>query len=192
MSMWGDGGHYGAWADYLERWTESGQRPSERPPALDRGDFDSATWARLMLRIQDALNTKLQRWSDALVRHMGEARDEFTWGRALSQAREGLRSIIGLGLLPELPEEIRDQLRKQIEGTISSTQQTLEDDAQRDLRGPYANDAEIRLRQLHANPLNTAISTANTIGSATEPLIPPPGLPGGGRRRQIIIDRTGN
>jgi hypothetical protein len=95
-------------------------------------------------------------------------------------------------LLSELPQEIRDQLRKQIEGVISSTQQTLEDAAQRDLRGPYARDAEVRLRQLHANPLSGAISTANTIGVVTEAAPPQPGLPGGGRRRQILIDRTGN
>lgn len=188
--MWGYGGAYSDWADFLERWAVAEQMLTDRPPALDPDDFDGPTWTRLMLRIQDAVNTKLGRWSDALVRQLGEATDEFSWGRALAQSRVGLRTILGLASMPELPTEVRDRLRAQFDGTIRATQTTLEDSAQRDLRGPRARDAEMRLRQLRQNPLTGALSPVRVEPGQTYPALAP--APGSGRRRTIIIDSDGD
>lgn len=199
MSMWGHGGLYGDWCDYLQRWATALRALDERPPALAREDFDSDTWVRLMVRIQDAVNVRLSRWSDGLLRHLGEARDEFSWGRALSQARDGLRTILALCDLDELPSEVRDSLSAQIKGVITSSQQQLEDDAQRDLRGSNARDAEMRLRQLRRNPLTAALiaqpaTFASAFGQTTAQAFGPlPGAPeGSGRKRQILIDPVGD
>ena len=120
MSLWGHGGSYSDWADFLDRWAVADRPLPDRPPALAVDDFDGPTWTRLMLRIQDAVNTRLGRWSDSLVRQLNEAADEFSWGRALTNARVGLRTLLELSSMPELTPDIRDHLRKQIEGVITS------------------------------------------------------------------------
>jgi hypothetical protein len=190
--MWGYGGAYSDWGDFLERWAFANQPLADRPPALDPEDFDGPTWTRLMTRIQDAVNTRLGRWSDSLVRQLNEATDEFSWGRALTHARVGLRTLLGLASMPELPKEVRDRLGAQLEGAITATQKTLEDAAHRDLRGPQARDAEMRLRQLRQNPLSGAFNPG--LAESVPPNFPvsTPPASGGGRRRAIIIDREGD
>lgn len=189
MSMWGYGGAYSDWGDFLERWAVADQPLAERPPALHSEDFDGPTWTRLTTRIQDALNMKLGRWGEALRRQLNEATDEFSWGRALTQARVGLRTLLGLASMTELPIEVRERLRTQLEGSIRATQKTLEDAAQRDLRGPQARDAEMRLRQLRQNPLTAALVPIHT--DLVHPSRPAADATrsSGGRRRAIIIDQ---
>jgi hypothetical protein len=189
--MWGYGGAYSDWGDFLERWAVADRPLTDRPPALDPEDFDGPTWTRLMTRIQDAVNTRLGRWGDALGRQLNEATDEFSWGRALTQARVGLRTLLGLASMTELPKEVRERLAAQLEGSIKATQKTLEDAAQRDLRGPQARDAEMRLRQLRQNPLTGALS-ADRVASdhPSFPAAAPPTASSG--RRAIIIDRQGD
>jgi len=200
--MWGHGGLYSDWANYLEQWGADSRPLPARPPALDERDFDPDTWTRLIMRVQEALNERLERWSKALVRHLAEAVDEFSWGRALAQSREGLRAVLEMCNSPGLPPGVVEALTNQVHGVIRTNQETLEADAARDLSGRTSRDAEMRLRQLRRNPLTAVLTEFSPPGAVAEAPVsttwgqPVPAEPTGGgppgSRRRIIIDRVDN
>jgi hypothetical protein len=159
-----------------------------------------------MMRIQQAINDRLERWSKMLSRHLADATDEFSWGRALSQSRDALRAILEFCSLPELPAEVRDALTHQVHGIVRSNQQTLEADASRELGGPGGRNAEMQLRQLRQNPLTAVIAEplpdrsagerSWSFGSSIHPQPTQGGISAtsasGPRRRQILIDSVGD
>lgn len=189
MQLWGDGGLYAAWCDYLDRWSTATRALDQHPPPLRPEDFESSTWERLLTRIQDAVSSRLDRWSATLVRSTSAAADAFTFGRALIQAREGLRLILALTELEELPELLANELRKQIAQVITSAQQQLLDQAQRaerlDVGG--SSGAGLQLGQIRSNPL-TAVLTERTLGADASPSPAQAPTPGGRRGRTIIFD----
>jgi len=108
--MWGGGGAYNAWADFLERWGAGERVDPAGLPCLNPADFKSDSWMRIVDRCTGALSDRLQRWGDAVNRAIAAARDEFGVAQALTQARDGLRAIRALPTHPGLPADLAARL----------------------------------------------------------------------------------
>jgi hypothetical protein len=158
--MWGDGGTYAQWAKFLEDWSDEKAGLDAIPNALEQADFAEHTWVRLLTRVQDSVQKRLDRWNAQLTRALAATSDEFTIGRALTQARGGCRAIRELCLQPGLPEELRTRLIAQIDQQIRSVQTSMEQQAM-DLRrsGDY-NASEMLLRVVRDNRLDV-VTTPN-------------------------------
>ncbi len=183
--LWGSGGAYQAWADHLERWAR-GERPDAgQLPVLAPADFSAETWQRLAVRLTGALSAVLQTWADALTAAVSaDGGDEFAAGRALAQARHGLRGIRALAGHPGLPADVRSQLVRLVDGQVRKAQQDLERMVRRDAAAATApHRIEARLRTLRENPL-TAVLTEDAgrqpdaAGWDYDPAAPP--------RRRIV------
>ncbi|MFI1763574.1 hypothetical protein ACH41H_16215 [Streptomyces sp. NPDC020800] len=164
--LWGDGGPYQAWVAFLRRWAAMEPVDPASLPALPEEQWDGDTWARLGEHLGAALGTRLTTWADHLVRALSVARDEFSYGRELAQARTGLHTIRALAAHPGLPEDLRTALTEIVDGQITQVQgqleQSLDDEAR---RGADPRLVERRRRTLRDNAL-----TATLAG-------PPPGMP---------------
>jgi hypothetical protein len=168
---------YPEWAEYLERWGR-GERPDDSGLSpLEQRDFAGDTWARLTNRLLEAMNQRLQAWQAALAKATdGVISDEFGYGRALQQGRDGVRPVLALATDPRLPEDLRARLTDLIENHLRQTQTRLEDHLrqQRD-RGDSARFVEMRLRTLRDNALTAVITEAHT--GAGPVAVPPAGTP---------------
>lgn len=139
---------YGAWADYLTAW-ERGDRPAD-PPALDPAYFHDDTWQRLVDRIVTAVNAGMTRWSEGLVHGAERATDEPSFARVLITSRVPLNRVRRLAGHPSLPPDLREQLTQQVETTIRSAQQQLEDECSR-LRSTSPRFADRRMQTIREN-----------------------------------------
>jgi hypothetical protein len=171
-------GGYAEWADYLAGWGDGGAPDGSALGPLDPKDFASDTWRRITDRFTDALSRRLGVWHKAFAKAAAHAAgDEFEYGRALQQGRDGLVPVLGLTGDPRLPEELRSGLTTLIENKIADMQQQLERDVDRLRdRGDSARVAEARLRTLRDNPL-TAVVTGVRAGVVDPHAVPPAGLP---------------
>ncbi|MFI9239199.1 hypothetical protein [Streptomyces sp. NPDC053079] len=154
--LWGGGGGaYDVWAGHLERWaTGAPDTEAAALPALRAEDFPPDAWERLMRRIGDALQTRLQSWADALTAALSACGDEFSAGKALAQARSGLHAVRALAAHPGLPEEVRAGLTDVVDRQI----RTLQHDQERDAREHHdPRRGEARLRTLRDNPLTAVV-----------------------------------
>ncbi|MFE4371322.1 hypothetical protein ACFRMN_24370 [Streptomyces sp. NPDC056835] len=159
-SLWAHGGTYETWAAFLTDWAAGGRSDGVGLPALRQEDFATDTWERLRLRLTDALSARLQRCADALGAALGEAADEFSVGRALAQARSGLRPVRALATHPGLPEDLRPRLLKMVDDATRSLQQDLERAVETMVsEGGDPRRVEARRRTLRDNPL-TAVTSA--------------------------------
>ena len=176
-------GAYDEWAAYLEAWGRGETPDGSALPALDPKDFAGDTWARLMGRLTDAIGARLESWQQALVRATNAAmRDEFEFGRALQQSRDGVHPIRALATDPRLPEQVRERLAETVDRQLEQMQQRLEEDTQRQRdRGDSARLVEARLRTLRDNAL-TAVTVQAKAELTTAVAPPPEGLP----RKRII------
>ncbi|MGH4020782.1 MAG: hypothetical protein ACRDT0_16465 [Pseudonocardiaceae bacterium] len=186
--MWSGGGTYNGWATFLERWGAGEATDSTHLPPLEPADFTGDTWERLVLRLTDAISRRLRSWADALTRAMAESTDEFTVGRALSQARSGLRAVRDLAQHPGLPQDLRDRLVDLVDRQVDSAQQSLEEQVDRmRSNGVDAQLVEARRRTIRDNPLTAVAATQQ----ATSPA-PTTGDwfvdPAGTGRRRVILD----
>ena len=179
--MWGHGGAYADWSKFLEVWSLTDSGVEAIPPVLEQADFPPDTWVRLLTRVQDAVQERLNRWNSQLTEALVAASDEFTIGRALTQSRAGLRAIRELCLQPGLPQDLRTRLIEQIDQQVRSLQTSLEQQA-RDLRmsgDPTAS--EMLLRALRDNSL--VVVTGTNAPSAVDW-----GPIGVTARRRVILD----
>lgn len=182
--MYGSGGHYRAWAEFLDRWQAGEQPEPGRLPQLGPEDFAGESWERLANRLTGALSRQLQSWADALTRAMAGARDEFGVARALGHARWGLRSIREVAGHPGLPEALREQLLAAVDRQVRSAQASLEAQVEQLRRdGVERRLVEARLRTLRDNPLTSAVPGASAPPGAawsSDPTAP--------RSRRVIVD----
>ncbi|MER7585246.1 hypothetical protein [Kitasatospora sp. NPDC097691] len=157
--LWSSGGTYRAWADFLERWARGGPEADAALPPLVLADFPADTRERIRVRITEALTRRLQGWSDALTAALNAAPDEFGAGRALAQARTGLRAVRALAEHPGLDEEFRAKLTDVLDAQIRRSQADLEHELGR-LAALDADPAwlEERRRTLRDNPLTAVIA----------------------------------
>lgn len=173
--LWGDGGPFQAWVGFLRRWAALEPVDPATLPALPEEQWDSDTWARLGEHIGAALGARLTAWADHLVRALNGARDEFSYGRELAQARTGLHTIRALAAHPGLPESLRTALTELVDQQITQVQgqleRSLEDEAR---RGADPRLVERRRRTLRDNAL-TATLTVRPAGDAWsyDPAAPP-------------------
>lgn len=171
------GGGYAEWAEYLAAWGGGADPDDSALPSLVHEDFAEDTLRRISDRFTGAINTRLEGWHNALMRATGPANhDEFEYGRALQQGRDGVLKILRLAADTRLTEQLRTELTAMVEGKITDIQAQLERDIERQRdRGDSARHVENRLRTLRTNPI-TAVITQHRTGAA--PLaIPPAGMP---------------
>ncbi|MFD5316850.1 hypothetical protein [Streptomyces sp. NPDC127098] len=182
--LWGRGGGYQAWADHLEQWARGARPDPDRLPALARDDFTAGTWARLANRLTEAISTSLQTWADGLTAAMSAETDEFAVGRALAQAREGLRGVRALAAHPGLPAELRERLLRLVDGQVARLQEELERDlARRPETATEPRWVEARLRTLRDNPLTAVLAEDTDRPSAAAGWTYDPAAP---TRRRVI------
>jgi hypothetical protein len=202
--MWLTGGTYHAWAVFLDRWTVGDAAGIDDLPRVDPSELNAETLVRLTDRIFSALATRLQTWADRMTRAMAAESDEFSVGRALTQARQGLQAIRALAAHPALPDDLRGQLSDLIDRQIEAAQDSLETDCGRlASSGVPARIVEARRRTIRDNRLTAVLadpSSATTAGnSAGSPTGSPTGStavggadwlgdPTAPRRRRVILD----
>lgn len=183
--MWLNGGTYQVWADFLDRWATGDDTGFDRLPPVSPDELNSETLVRLVDRVTTAMSTRLQDWADRLTRAMAAERGEFGAGRALTQARSGLRSVRRLADHPALPGDLRAQLGQLVDLQITSTQDQLEADLTRmAAAGRSVREIEARRRTVRDNRL-TAVLDEPASGAPGQSHWPEPAAPS---RRQIIIN----
>ncbi|MHB9859415.1 hypothetical protein [Streptomyces sp. YIM S03343] len=187
--LWGDGGAYQTWVGFLRAWAAFEPVDPEALPRLEQEQFEADTWVRLSTHVIAAFTARLARWSEGLVRALNEARDEFSFGRELAQARTGLRSVRALAAHPGLPESLRTELGKLIDEQIPRIQAQLEQSLEHEARrGANARFVEQRRRTLRDNALTAVLTTPPDPASA------PPAdpwasyTPGTPSRRRVLPD----
>jgi hypothetical protein len=180
------GGHYAAWAAFLDRWGAGENLDPAALPVLGPEDFQADSWQRLADRITAAVDTRMRAWGDRLTREMAAAPDEFTAGRAMNHARWSLTPIRDLAGSPALPEFVRTALTEMVETAIRDNQQQLDDDVDRLRRdGLPAAAIEARRRTIRDNPLTAVLHRANDhVHADAWAAADPMGTP----RRRVIVD----
>jgi hypothetical protein len=182
--MWGSGGAYREWAEFLERWAAGEAADPATLPALTPADFAGDSWARLTERITGALDRRLVAWGETLTRELAGARDEFAAARALNHARWGLPPIRALASAPAIPPELRDRLTGLVDSQIEAAQRQLDESAQRLRRDNVPRGAaEARLRTIRDNPLTVVTAGPHTTGAGWDagPVDRP--------RRRVLLER---
>ena len=167
--MWVRGGLYDEWAGFLDRWSHGDDAGADRLPAVDPALLRADTLDRLVQRITDALSVRLQNWADRLVADLAAAGDEFSQGRALAQARIGLRNIRLLAQHPGLPADLRTRLLEMVDQRVVSCQQSLEEQTTRDADLGNSSQIEARLRALRQNPLTAVMHEPTTPQAGPRP-----------------------
>lgn len=158
-AYWGHGGPYETWVEFLRRWAaEEPVAPGALPPLAD-DRFPAETWERLAEHLSRALDTRLTTWADRLVAALLAASDEFSAGRALAQARNGLRAVRAVAAHPGLPETTRTRLTDMVDGQIRDLQDQLERslDLAAAENGSDPRWVEQRRRTFRDNPLTAAL-----------------------------------
>jgi hypothetical protein len=175
--LWGDGGAYQVWVDFLRRWAAFEPVDPAALPALSEEHWHSDTWVRLANHLTGALDTRLVAWAEALVRALGQARDDFSYGRELAQARVGLQSVRALTAHPGLPDSLRERLTRLVDDQIRQVQAQLEQNLDEELsRGADRRLLERRRRALRDNAL-TAVLDQPPPPLSTPPTGRPPSAP---------------
>ncbi|XVU23524.1 hypothetical protein ACQPZJ_40715 [Actinoplanes sp. CA-054009] len=180
--MWVTGGHYQAWAAFLERWGAGEDLDPATLAPLTPDDFAGDSWGRLTERITAALSARLVAWSQTLVRELSGARDEFAAARALNHARWALPPIRALAGAPGLPEELRGRLVELVDNQITQVQQQIDERIQA-LRASGVPRAavEARLRTVRDNPLTAVTRGPHVTGDGWS------GDPTATPRRRVIL-----
>ncbi|HST86659.1 MAG TPA: hypothetical protein VLL08_33280 [Kineosporiaceae bacterium] len=203
--MWLTGGTYHEWAVFLDRWTAGDAAGIDDLPRVDPSELNAETLVRLTDRIFSALATRLQTWADRMTRAMAAESDEFSVGRALTQARQGLQAIRVLAAHPALPDDLRRQLSDLIDRQIEAAQDSLETDLSRlTSSGVPRRVVEARRRTIRDNRLTavladpgSGITTATTAETAAGTTAGTTMAAGGAdwlgdptapRRRRVILD----
>lgn len=182
--MWGSGGAYREWADFLDRWAAGEASDPQTLPHLEPADFAGDSWARLTGRITEALDRRLVAWGETLTRELRAARDEFAAARALDHARWGLPPIRALVSAAALPDELRDRLTGLFDGQIEAAQRQLAESVERLRRDNVPRGAiEARLRTIRDNPLTAVTAGPHATGTGWDagPVDRP--------RRRVLVER---
>ncbi|MET7475161.1 hypothetical protein ABZT17_12475 [Streptomyces sp. NPDC005648] len=185
---WGHGGQYETWVEFLRRWSAEEAVDPWALPALVQEHFPGETWERLVLHLGGALDARLRAWAERLVRAMEAAQDEFSAGRTLTQAREGLRAVRALAGHPGLPESLRTRFTELVDGQIRDLHDQLERSLDRlAAGGSDPRWIEARRRTLRDNAL-TALLTTPPSRPPTQPPDPWSIAPSTTPRRRVITD----
>ncbi|MEU7796759.1 hypothetical protein ACGFKZ_27260 [Micromonospora tulbaghiae] len=154
--MYATGGHYAAWAAFLENWAAGANPDPAALPAIADDDLHGDNWERFVLRLTDALSQRLQAGADLLSRELSGARDEFQAARAMHDARARLAPIRAVAGHPGLPGELRQRLVDVTEARVRSLQTSLEDQIVRlERTGTPRPAVEARLRTVRENAITT-------------------------------------
>ncbi|WP_073788486.1 hypothetical protein [Streptomyces uncialis] len=184
--FWGDGGPYASWTRALHAWARHEPADLAALPRLKRDQFDADTWERLTRHVLDALDTRLTEWSRRFALAFGEAPDEFSAGRELTQARVGLRSLRDLADHPGLPDDLRTRLGELMDQHIRSLQTQMEHAVSELARsGTDPHWVDQRLRTLRDNAFTSVLD------APPDPPAEPP-APFARLRRRLRFPRSGD
>jgi hypothetical protein len=190
--MWGGGGAYNAWVAFLDRWAAGELVDPAGLPALHDGLFSGDGMARVTNRLTDAVSDRMRLWADRLTRAIGDARDEFSIARALTQARDGLRAVRVLTCHPGLPADLSTGLIDLVDRQVRAMQTSLEEQVER-LRqgGAPRHQVEARLRTMRDNALTAVLAEPAGPPGPSATSVPPPGWaadPAAQSRRRVIVN----
>jgi hypothetical protein len=158
-------GAYGQWSAWLTEFASA--KESELPdvlPAMRIEDLGSRAAARLCQRCVDALNQRLQHWTELFSRDLQRAKYVGDVRLALSSARGRVGPMRALVTSRLLLEELRVNLSEQLQGVLDEAQQDLERHA--NLSG---REHEELLRLVRELPLNRAVSADLPDSPAEQP-----------------------
>jgi hypothetical protein len=187
--MWGHGGPYYVWVDFLRRWSAGERVDPTALPTVELQDLTEDAWERFTNQLSNAVGTRLATWSRVLTRALGDARDEFGVARALVDARAGVQPIRSMAAHPGLPSGLTKPLLDTVDGQIRTAQQSLEKQVESMRRsGVDRSFVEARLRTIRDNALTAAIADV-------QPATPRPADgwavdPTATRRRRVIVDEN--
>nr|WP_239158445.1 hypothetical protein [Streptomyces sp. SID13726] len=169
----------------MRRWAAAEAVDPAALPVLVEAEFPGDTWERFALHLGDALNRRLRDWAERFLAAMTATTDEFSAGRALTQAREGLRSVRALAAHPGLPESTRTRFTELVDTQIQDLQVQLE----RTLDNlATAGTTDLRWLEQRRRTLRDNLLTA--VVQPTKPAAPDPwsAPPAGVPRRRVITD----
>lgn len=133
-------------------------------------------------RMGAVVDQRLTRCSERLTRDLNAAAGEPLLVRAILNARQSLSLLHRLASLPVFPAMLRDHLVGEVRKFADRAQQSLEDSARHDRTGRIASTLRHNNLQRYDGP-----PAATLPPSAHAPSVaPPPALPGGVRRRNIL------
>lgn len=182
--MWGGGGPYQTWVDFLRRWRAQEPADPATLPPIEASDLTQDALLRLSEQLSVAIDARLQAWARLLSRTLSEAPDAFRAAQALVDGRAAVQAIRELAAHPGLPAGITSVLAATVDTQIRNAQDELEravDQMRRD--GVDRAFVEDRLRVIRDNSLTAAIAAPGA--GARQPGAWPSG-PSDGRRRVIV------
>jgi hypothetical protein len=158
-------GAYGQWSAWLTDFASANE--SELPDALPPmrvEDLGSRAASRLCQRCVDALNQRLQLWTELFSRDLQRAKHAGDVRLALSSARVRVGPMRALVTSPLLLEELRVNLDEQFQRVLDEAQQDLE-------RGATfpGREHEALLRLVRELPLNRAVAADLLDSPARQP-----------------------
>ncbi|MGW7077261.1 hypothetical protein ACWGH2_18680 [Streptomyces sp. NPDC054871] len=187
--MWGDGGAYQAWVQFLRRWAEFEDVDPAVLPAIAEEQYDGATVQRLTDHLGGALDRRLKAWAEKLVMAMASTRDPFSYGRELAQARAGLQTVRAMAGHPGLPQKLHTAMTELVDRQIPQLQEQLEgflDDQLR--RGGDPRHIEELRRTLRDNALTGVLAQGPPPPATSAAPDPWAYDPAAAPRRRVIPD----
>ena len=187
--MWGGGGPYQVWVDFLRRWSASEPVDAAELPAVELNDLTADAWERLTNQLTSAVGTRLSAWAKVLTVAIGDAKDEFGIARALVDARAGVQPIRTVAAHPGLPTSLTTPLLDTVDGQIRNAQQSLEQQVESmRQRGVHRSVVEARLRVIRDNALTVAIGDVRPV--TARPVDCWAGDPTAAGRRRVIVNHN--
>ncbi|TGA85805.1 hypothetical protein [Streptomyces sp. MZ04] len=187
--LWGDGGAYQTWVEFLRRWAEFEPVDPAALPVISEEQYDGVTIQRLTVHLGKALDQRLRSWADKLGRAMSAAPDEFSYGRELAQARAGLQAVRAMAGHPGLPRKLREAMTDLVDRQLPQAQDQLErflDDAVR--RGDDPRAVERLRRALRDNALTGVVDQGPPPAPSAAAPDPWAYDPAAAPRRRVIPD----
>ncbi len=122
--------------DEIEDW-EIGHIDENLISVMENGtiDWTDGVSQRITLRLINLVNNRLQKLNEFYNKRLAISFNSFDLTSVLIVFRKEIIFIKRLDSLPMLPKELREELVKDITNYAKKTQQSLEDNAKKDLSG---------------------------------------------------------
>lgn len=167
---------YETWVRTMQAWAADPTTPLEHLPALADDTYTPATYQRLLVYVEQALESVTQKWVIELGRALSTWRTPFDLARDLVQLRSSLARRVQLSRHPSLPPTVRDAYSKEVERAIRRYQDEIEESIADTLRRARlsTNDKEQVLRTVRENSFLRTLEVSVTQGGERQTNAPLP------------------